>query len=263
MLDLDKIYNMDCIEGMKLIDDDSIDLIVFSPPYWNAKNYDSSKSYRSKMPLEFTLNEYLKIMKNSFMEMFDILKEGRYCCIIIDGVTVDKKYYNIPMMFEEIMGDIGFVYHIPLYWLKPLGSQGMWKPGASWSIKNIKPLCYYPNQRLEHILLFRKGEPINKNGKTDLSYNELKKWLYNVWEIKTVSTKEHKCPFPMEIPYRLIKLLSFVGDIVLDPFIGIGTTAVACKRLNRKFIGFETNNEYCDIANQKLKNMPERLEKWI
>ena len=89
-----------------------------------------------------------------------------------------------------------------------------------------------------------------------MKYGELKDWLDNVWVIKTASTELHKCPFPVEIPMRLIKLLSFVGDAVLDPFNGIGTTAVACRESNRRYIGIEINPDYCKVAEQRLANIP-------
>jgi len=245
----------DCLEIMGDLPDESIDIIITSPPYWNAKNYESTTS-RSKMPKKYSLEQYQKEMTDIFFQAYRTLKKGRYCCIVIDGVTVEKRYYNLPMIFQTFMEEMGFVYHIPLYWLKPLGSQGMWKSGATWSLRCLKPLTYYPNQRLEHIMLFRKKEPKECEGQTDLKYGELKDWLDNVWVIKTASTELHKCPFPVEIPMRLIKLLSFVGDAVLDPFNGIGTTAVACRESNRRYIGIEINPDYCKVAEQRLANIP-------
>jgi len=238
----------DCLDIMAQMPDGCVDLVVTSPPYWRAKDYRMGGALGRGQ----SYPDYLTALRCNFREVHRTLKEHRYCAVVIDHFTVDKQLFPIPFDLAAIMDTIGFVFHIPIIWVKPLGVQGMWKSGATYSLKKQRPFIYYPNHNSEHILLFRKGEHLELDGETDLRADELKAWLWDVWKIRTVAN-EHPCPFPEEIVYRLSKLYSFPDDLIFDPFMGSGTTAVVADRLGRKFFGCDINPDYVEMALERLE----------
>lgn len=227
-MELNKIYNMDCLEGMKQMADNSVDLVVTDPPYkflskssvsgggfFNDKNKQNLIKIKNKFGLFFNpkiyLSELKRIMKNFNLYIFTNKN------LIYDYIKFAK--YN------------KYVFDI-LLWIKP----------------NPVPINkgHYLIDK-EYIIYIRsKGATFNSN----LGYNNY--FTYFSYPIGVKQKWEHPTIKPIELIKKIIKISSNENDIVLDPFMGSGTTAVACKQLNRKFIGFETSKEYCDIANKRL-----------
>ena len=118
----------------------------------------------------------------------------------------------------------------------------------------------------EDILVLKKKGKSDLSNKSELSKISKQEWIdytMNIWEMPRVFNKEHTAMFPEELPSRAIKLHSFVNDIVLDPFAGSGTTCVAAKKLKRHYIGIDISQKYCDIANKRLKNIPDKkIDEW-
>ncbi len=229
-------------ENMKELPNDSIHLMVTSPPYNVGKEYDK----------DLTLQEYRKLLNNVFTEVYRVLVHGGRACINI--ANVGRKPY-IPL-HAYIIGDmqkIGFLMRGEIIWDKS-ASAGTSTAWGSWQSATNPTL----RDTHEYILVFSK-ENFNRhpNGrKSTIKKEEFLEYTKSVWRFPTESAKRvgHPAPFPIELPSRLIKLYTLEGDLVLDPFIGSGTTAIAAKRLNRNFVGYETNEEYLSLANERLLN---------
>lgn len=242
---------------MNELRDSEVDLLVTSPYYRNAIDYEAHLSqgwYRGKV--RYTLDEYLNEMHKHFREAYRVVKDGGFCCVVI-GNEIDteaKVLQPLPSYFTVMMTkDIGWRLHEEIVWYKVTGGKKRFKV----TIKNPYPTYYYPNLLHESILVFRKGAKIHRREeKNRLVINEIaKKEVANsVWHITPVPPKfvNHPCPFPEQIPYRLILLYSNVGDLVLDNFNGSGTTTKVAYNLNREFVGYDIVEDYCETARNRL-----------
>jgi len=268
MLEINRIYQGNCLEIMKEIDDKSIDLVVTSPPYFAGKEYENKN-----ITIE-GYEEYKRLLLNTFTTCHRILKDGGHLWINIDDVhtslkSIFKKNIVLPTHSYLIM-ELSklFDYKEMILWKKirgkhasggsnrMLGSYGRF--GSPGSVPIV--------QECEYILWFkkdgiRKDITDDKRKKSSLTSNEFKTYGMQIWNIQPERAKRigHPAPFPVEIPERIIKLGSFVDDIIIDPFIGSGTTAIACMKTNRNFIGIELNPEYVEIANKRISELPQQL----
>lgn len=236
-----------------------VNLTVTSPYYRNAIDYKKHLSdgwYRGKT--EFTVEKYLEEMKKHFKETFRVTQNGGLCCVII-GNEIDTEEHIIqplPSYFTYIMTKkLKWKFHEEIIWYKVTGGKRRFKV----TIKHPYPTYYYPNILHESILIFRKGERQHKKDeKNRFQLNDiLKKEIANsVWHIPPVPPNfiDHPCPFPEDIPYRLILLYSNLGDLVLDNFNGSGTTTKVTNKLHRKYIGYDVEEEYCRIARERLNS---------
>jgi len=251
MLELDKIYNMDCMGGMKQIPDNYIDLVVTDLPYGITQN-----KWDGVIPLDILWAEYLRIGKENTVYSF----------------TSSQPFSSI-----LVMSNINMFKH-EWIWMKNRGS-------------NFANTVREPMKEHESVLVFSKGgwtynPQMQERTGTGLSrvkyefHAKTKSKNYcefergpnkNMPELRVPSSCQkfntetgfHPTQKPVALFEYLIKTYSNEGDVVLDNCMGSGTTAVACKRLNRHYIGFEINKEYYDISLKRLLNVPERLEKWI
>lgn len=258
---MNKIFLKSC-EKMNELRDEEVDLIITSPPYWNAIDYDvhildKTKWFRTRKGEEY--ERYLGWLKQCFQECYRVLRPGKFCCVVIGTVLYKGKHYPLPHHFISIMEKIGYEFHQDIIWSKVTG--GVKRAGVT--IQNPYPGYYCPNIMTEYILIFRKpGLKIYKSRtkeekeKDRIPINDLftKELANNVWHIAPVPPNQydHPCPFPEEIPYRLIKLFSYTGDLILDPFLGIGTTIKVAQALKRKWVGYEIKGNYIKISEQRL-----------
>jgi DNA modification methylase len=252
-----KIINEDCLLGLKKIEEPCVDLTWTSPPYYNAKAY-------SEWP---TYEDYLEFLKNVFLEIFRITKEGRMCVVNLSPVIVaresrshESKRLAIPFHFFAIMEEMGWKYIDDIVWVKPEGAAINRNGGF---FQHRKPVAYKPNLVSETILVFQK--PANfLIDKIVRSYDKetLEKSLVNeeyersnVWLINPETKSKHLAPYPEKLSDNIVKYYSFYGDLVLDPFLGSGTTLVSCKKLGRKGLGYEIHKEYVDMSQKRLDNI--------
>lgn len=244
----------DC-RNMTEIEDNSIQLIVTSPPYFNVKDYEvdnigSINDYET----------YLRAMRQVFNECYRVLDEGRYICVNISDIISGEKKLPIPCHFVSILQRAGFQYREDILWKKPSGLGSCKRFGTL--IQNPYPMYYYPNNIYEHILVFRKGKfdykKITKEereaSKIDIEYAK-KHWNSDIWEMVPETSKtNHPAMFPEALPEALIKLYTYEGETVLDPFLGSGTTIKAASNLRRNGIGYEINKAYLDIIKAKINH---------
>jgi site-specific DNA-methyltransferase (adenine-specific) len=223
------------------IPDNSVGLAFTSPPYNVGKDYDED------MPLE----SYLDLIQHVGTEVYRVLKPGgRY---IVNVANLGRKPY-IPMhaFFYQIHAEIGFLPMGEIIWQKGRGANGScaWGSWRSASAPRLRDLH-------EYLLVFAKGSYKRPDkGVSDLSGEEFTEATLSVWEILPVSAKKvgHPAPFPVELASRVVKLYSYVGDVVLDPFIGSGTTAIAARQNGRHYVGFDISPEYCRLAEERIAN---------
>lgn len=251
-----KIINKDSRELSKFIDLDSVDFIVFSPPYWNLRDY----GYEKQIGLNDSYEEYLENMKKVFIECFKVLKNGRFMAINIGTVVSNQGMKFIAGDFVNKCIDAGFTYRKDIIWHKPRGTT-KWQRGATQFSQNPYPLMFNTNINHEYILLFQKGSNGNHDFSSEIKFNRsfIRKMAYSVWDIPPVTSpkndEKHVAPFPEEIPRRLTLLFTFKNEVVLDPFAGCGTTNKVAKELGRKSIAVELSKEYCKLIEDKINNV--------
>jgi DNA modification methylase len=214
-LELNKIYCMDCLEGLKQIDDNSIDLVLTDPHYAMGKEFEMG------LKLDNIIPQYTKLTHQK-------AKEDSWFIYTCPCKTIDY--------FIEKTKEVGYKFERILFYYKKSKFTDVW---CGWLLKS------------EAILLFSKGNP-NKSNSNKPRYN------HDVYTVQCPTTNdpsfiEHQSAKNLKVWTHIITSLSKQGDTVLDPFMGSGTTAVACKQLQRNFIGFELSQKYVDIANKRLQ----------
>ena len=243
---------------MDAVDDESVHLVVTSPPYWQLKDYGP----KQQIGYNDSYQDYINNLNLVWNECFRILHKGCRLCINIGDQFARSVYYGrykiIPIRTEIIRfcETIGFDYMGAIIWQKvtTCNTTG----GAT-----IMGSFPYPRNGIvkldyEFILIFKKlGKPpkVPKHIKeqSKLSQEEWNQYFYGHWNFSGEKQNQHLAPFPEELPKRLIKMFSFVGDTVLDPFLGSGTTSLAALNLSRNSIGYEINREYQDTIKQRLQ----------
>ena len=243
-------------ENMKDIPNNSLHLMITSPPYNVSKEYDN----------DLSLNEYLSLLKNCFTETYRVLVDGGRACINIANIG-RKPYIPLSDYVSKIMIEIGFNMRGEIIWNKSAGAGISTAWGSFQSASN--PVLRDVH---EYILIFSKGNYKRERDKEEkelrkdnITKEEFIEWTKSVWTMNTESAKRigHPAPFPEELPNRLIKLFSFTNDIVIDPFMGSGTTAIAAIKNNRNFVGYEINKEYINLANNRILNLKINAERFL
>lgn len=240
--DLNKLYCKSS-ENMDEIPDSSVHLMITSPPYNVGKEYDD----------DLSLDEYLELLTSVFREAYKKLVTGGRACINIANIG-RKPYIPLHAMVIEIMLDLGFLMRGEIIWDKSTSAGGSCAWGSWMSASNPVLRDYH-----EYILIFSK-ESYSKNKAQEkrdtIKHDDFIQWTKSVWTFPAVNAKKigHPAPFPVELPHRLINLYSYEGDVVLDPFIGSGTTAIAAIQNNRNFIGYDIKNEYIELAQKRISN---------
>lgn len=239
------------------VENESVDLVVTSPPYWHLKDY----GVPGQIGYGQSLHKYLKDLYRVWRESYRVLKPGRRLCINIGDQfarsIVYGRYKIIPLHAEVIAQceDIGFDYMGAIIWQKKttMNTTG----GAN--VMGSYP--YPPNGMVEmdyeFILIFKKpGKspkvPKEIKERSKLTREEWKEYFLGHWYFGGARQIEHEAMFPDELPKRLIKMFTFTGETVLDPFLGSGTTAKVALNLGRNVIGYEINPEFLDVIKKKL-----------
>ena len=242
---------------MKEIPEESIHLIITSPPYWQLKDYGNGK----QIGFNDTYEEYINNLNLVWNECHRILHKGCRLCINIGDQFARSVYYGrykvIPIRTEIIKfcESAGFDYMGAIIWQKVTTCHTT--GGAT-----VMGSFPYPRNGIlkldyEFILIFKKyGNPpkVNKEIKdqSKLTQEEWNQYFAGHWNFPGKKQDKHLAMFPEELPRRLIKMFSFIGDTVLDPFLGSGTTSLAAKNLNRNSIGYEINENFIPIIKEKL-----------
>lgn len=243
-----KVVIGDAKEVLKLLVPSSVDLVVTSPPYFGLKDYEHNMGVNTE-----SLNDYLDDLGVVFQECYRTLKDGTFLCVVVGQYTSADTSYFIPGQVTGLLEDLGFRYKREHIWVKPLGVQGIWNRGTTSFLFQPFPRNTMINIHHEHILIFQKGErPAVFLGRNPLTEQEVKQYCWSIWELLVSDIKEHPAPFPEAIPERLIKMYSYEGEVVLDPFLGAGTTMKVAKALKRLSIGIEVSPEYLNLIQKTI-----------
>lgn len=245
---------------LSFLDASSISLVVTSPPYWNLKRYNENPDQLGHIAdYEAFLGELEKVLKHIYRVL---MPGGRLVCIVGD-VCVARREYGRHLVFPlhadicVMCRKIGFDNLNPIIWHKIANASYEVSNGSKFLGKPYEPNAIIKND-MEFILMQRKPggyrQPSEEQRKASkISKGDFDRWFQQIWHITGASTRHHPAPFPLELAVRLIKMFSFVGDWVLDPFCGTGTTMVAALRSGRNSIGVEIDPEYCSMAARNLK----------
>ncbi len=234
-----KIFNKSS-EDMNELVDNCVSLTVTSPPYNIGKDSD----------LELNDEEYWIMINKVFSETYRVTKSGGR--LVVNVANLGRKpYIPFSKYFTEALNEIGFIMRGEIIWQKSKGANanfawGSWLSASNPVIRDIHEYC----------LVFSKDSMKNSSGgKSTIEKDEFMESTLSIWNITPEKAKKigHPAPFPVELPKKFINLYSFKDDLILDPFIGSGTTAVASKLLKRKYVGYEINKNYIEIANNRLK----------
>lgn len=242
------------------MDDESVHLVVTSPPYWNLKRYNENPDQLGHVQdYETFLGELEKVWRHVFRLL---VPGGRLVCVVGD-VCVARRNFGRHLVFPlhadicVICRRIGFDNLNPIVWHKIANASYEVSNGSKFLGKPYEPNAIIKND-MEFILMQRKpGGYRQPSGEqrdaSRISKEEFGCWFQQIWNITGASTKHHPAPFPLELATRLVRMFSFTGDTVLDPFCGSGTTMVAALRTGRNSIGVEIDPEYCRMAARYLK----------
>jgi len=245
---------------LSFVNDESVHLVVTSPPYWNLKRYNENPDQLGHVQdYETFLGELEKVWRHVLRIL---VPGGRLVCVVGD-VCVARRNFGRHLVFPlhadicVICRRIGFDNLNPIVWHKIANASYEVSNGSKFLGKPYEPNAIIKND-MEFILMQRKpGGYRQPSGEqrdaSRISKDEFNRWFQQIWNITGASTKHHPAPFPLELATRLVRMFSFTGDIVLDPFCGSGTTMVAALRTGRNSIGVEIDPEYCRLAARYLK----------
>lgn len=227
-------------EKMDELPDASVHLMITSPPYNASKDYDR----------DLSLPEYLTMLRTVWQETYRVLVPGGRVCINVANLG-RKPYIPLHTYIIDLMMDTGFLMRGEIIWDKGSSASqstawGSWQSASNPVLRDVH----------EYILVFSKNTfKRNREHKDNtIARDEFLEWTKSLWTFPAVSAKKvgHPAPFPEELPHRLIQLYSFVGDVVLDPFAGSGTTCLVAAMDKRHFIGYDINEEYLSLANDRI-----------
>ncbi len=231
-------------EQMSDLPECCVHLMVTSPPYNVGKDYDE----------DLTLAEYLEFLEHIWSQVYRLLVPGGRACVNIANLG-RKPYIPLHAWVIESMLRLGFLMRGEVIWNKaasasPSTAWGSWKSAANPTLRDVH----------EYILVFSKGafkrqNPLHRA--STITKEEFLELTRSVWTFPAEPAHNigHPAPFPIELPYRLIQLYTFAGEVVLDPFMGSGQTALAALKAGRHFVGYEINSEYTRLAQDRIEHI--------
>ena len=245
--------------NLSMIPDESVHLVLTSPPYWNLKEYNNHLNQLGHInDYKIFLDELDKVWRECYRKLI----VGGRMVVVVGDVMLSRREngrHKVVPLHADIQvrcEEIGFDNLAPIFWHKI--------SNASFEISNNTKFLgkpYEPNgiikHDIEYILMLRKHggyrKPTQEQRRLSIiSEKEFNSWYRQIWDFNGVSTRIHPAPFPEELANRIIRMFSFVGDTVLDPFLGSGTTMLCASRIGRNSIGVEIDKSYAEISRRRL-----------
>jgi len=235
---IDRVYCQSS-ETMKQLPDECVGLMITSPPYNVGKDYDD----------DLDLEQYLGLLERVFTETFRVIEAGGRVAVNVANLG-RKPYLPLNHLVAGLLSDIGFLLRGEIIWQKAKSAGGSTAWGSWRSARN-------PTLRDVHeyvVVGCKESFRRIREGADSISRDDFLASTVSIWDIPPESARRigHPAPFPVELPRRLIELYSFEGDLVLDPFLGAGTTAVAAVETDRHYVGYDTDPEYVAIARERI-----------
>lgn len=246
--------------SLPFLEDESIHLVLTSPPYWNLKRYNENPNQLGHInDYEFFLIQLEKVWSEAFRIL---VPGGRLVCVVGD-VCVSRRKFGRHLVFPlhadicVLCRKIGFDNLNPIIWYKIANASFEVENGSKFLGKPYEPNAIIKND-IEFILMQRKPggyrKPTEEQRKlSKIDKKDFNNWFQQIWNIPGASTRNHPAPFPLELAVRLVRMFSFHGDTVLDPFCGSGTTMIAALRNGRNSIGLDIDPDYCRMSARYLK----------
>jgi len=245
---------------LSFIPDESIHLVLTSPPYWNLKRYNENPDQMGHID---NYEAFLAELKKVWEHVFRILVPGGRLVCVVGDVCVSRRRFGRHLVFPlhadicVMCRHIGFDNLNPIIWHKIANASYEVTNGSKFLGKPYEPNAIIKND-MEFILMQRKPggyrKPTDEQRRQSMiDKKDFNRWFQQIWNIPGASTKKHPAPFPLKLATRLVRMFSFVGDTVLDPFCGSGTTMVAAFQNDRNSIGVEIDPEYCQMTARYLK----------
>jgi modification methylase len=230
-------------EEMSELPDDCVALMVTSPPYHVGKDYDSDESYA----------DYLELMHRVFTETYRVLEPGGRAVVNVANLG-RRPYIPLADHVTSMMEEIGFLTRGEVIWQKAKGASGScawgsWQSAANPTLRDVHEYCLcFSKERWDRA----------KKGTSTITKAEFMDATLSIWNIPAESAKrvKHPAPFPVALPRRFIELYTFEDDLVLDPFLGSGSTAVAAVESGRRYVGYDLSEEYLQVARERIVAAP-------
>jgi len=245
---------------LSFISDASIHLVLTSPPYWTLKEYEPNPDQLGHVA---EYEQFLDCLEAVWRECYRVLVPGgRLVCVVGDVCLARRKHGRhvvVPLHADICVTcrKLGFDNLNPIIWYKIANANYEVSNGSTFLGKPYEPNAIIKND-IEFILMqrkpggYRKPTPRQRE-LSKIEKDEFREWFRQIWTITGASTRDHPAPFPLELAYRLVRMFSFTGDTVLDPFLGTGTTAVAAIKCGRNSIGVEIEDKYIAMTRRRIK----------
>lgn len=239
---------------MEEVATESVHLMVTSPPYFNAP-FDYKGLFKN-------YEQYLGLLKAFAQETYRVLQNGRIAVLNIDDMLVKGEKFPIVADATKIFQEAGFRYRDRIIWKKPDGYLRISRRSGV-ILQNPYPMYFYPDNLLESIIIFQKGKfnyksiskTVREQSRVSLKEIQDNRWYMTLWDMTNVlpgsPLEKDIAAFPLELPYRAIKLFSYKGEVVLDPFAGSGTTMHVARGLGRNSINLEINPSLESVIKKK------------
>lgn len=245
---------------ISFLTDESVHLVVTSPPYWTLKKY---RPHPKQLGHIADYEEFLENLRIVWEGCYRVLTPGGRLVCVVGDVCLSRRRFGrhvvVPLHADicVICRKIGFDNLNPIIWHKIANANYEVSRGTKFLGKPFEPNAIIKND-IEFILMQRKPggyrRPTHKQRELSrLSKPEYNAWFQQFWNITGASTRQHPAPFPVDLAYRLIRMFSFVGDTVLDPFVGTGTTCIAAMKCGRNSVGIETDEVYLQQARRRAE----------
>ena len=241
---LNQIHQGDCKDIISDMEDDSIDLVITSPPYNVGVEYGE---YEDNIPM----SEYIVMIEDLFFTLNQKVKNTGRVCINV-SLKNENGIVDIPSIIKEKAKTVGWDLRFEIIWNK--GSSESSTAWGSW----LSPSSPRPIFNHEYIFVFDIDDE-KRESKQTIKKEKFMNIVKSVWTINPETSSSHPAPFPKEIVRRLIQLNSYEEDVVLDPFIGSGTTAVVAEKMNRNWVGIDVDEDYIEMSYQRIENETKRI----
>jgi len=245
---------------MNKVDNNSVHLVVTSPPYWNIKDY----QHEDQIGYDQTIEEYVADMQKVLSECYKKLIDGGKMAINIGDVYCTGGVIPLHVYIVDIIQKLGMDYHGSIIWNKI--SNTTTSGGGAWMGSTYYPRDGRVTLEHEYIVVARKKgiapRPSEEaKEKSRMTKEERSSWFRGIWsDVAPSRQKEHPATFPLELPLRLIKMFSFYGETVLDPFLGTGITSKACEVAGRNSVGYELNHAYMPLIYSNVSSLTANIE---